>query len=149
MAQGFSRAMEFMGWKVPDIDEDDGFVDSFEEEAPAQAAQEFQFQAFPGGEDYQEPTPASSPLRRIVTVHPTSYGDARLIGEAFRDGTPVIINLTDLPDAEARRIIDFAAGLVFGLYGVIEKVTPRVFLLSPANVEVSSKAEIRSSALFS
>ncbi len=149
MAQGFSRAMEFMGWKVPDIEEDDEFVDTFEEETPSQPAQEFQFQTFPGGEDYQEPKPAPTSLRRIVTVHPTSYGDARLIGEAFRDGMPVIINLTDLPDAEARRIIDFAAGLVFGLYGIIEKVTPRVFLLSPADVEVSSKAEIRSSSLFS
>ena len=75
-------------------------------------------------------------LTRIVTIHPTAYSDAVTIGEAFRDGTPVIINLTDMGEEEARRLVDFAAGLTFGLRGVIERVTNRVFLLSPASVEV-------------
>ena len=77
-------------------------------------------------------------LTRIVTIHPTAYSDAVTIGEAFRDGTPVIINLTDMGEEEARRLVDFAAGLTFGLHGVIERVTNRVFLLSPATVEVAS-----------
>ena len=76
-------------------------------------------------------------LTRIVTIHPTAYSDAITIGEAFRDGTPVIINLTDMGEEEARRLVDFAAGLSFGLHGVIERVTNRVFLLSPATVEVA------------
>ena len=69
-------------------------------------------------------------------MHPRSYNDARKIGEAFREGTPVIMNLTDLDDADAKRLVDFAAGLVFGLHGAIERVTSKVFLLSPAHVEV-------------
>lgn len=80
-------------------------------------------------------------LNRIVTVHPTSYNEARTIGEAFREGTPVIMNLTDLGEGDAKRMVDFAAGLVFGLYGTIERVTSRVFLLSPATVDVETEGE--------
>lgn len=78
-------------------------------------------------------------LRRITTVHPRTYTDAKSIGEAFRGGTPVIMNLTDMTDAEAKRLVDFSAGLIFGLRGTIERVTNKVFLLSPATVEVASE----------
>lgn len=78
-------------------------------------------------------------LRRITTVHPRSYNDARVIGEAFRAGTPVIINLSDMDDADAKRLVDFSAGLIFGLRGAIERVTNKVFLLSPEHVEVSGQ----------
>lgn len=89
-----------------------------------------------------ERRPASAPLdfSRIETVHPRSYNDARRIGEDYRDGVPVIMNLSDLDDADAKRIIDFAAGLVFGLHGSIERVTNKVFLLSPANVDLGAQA---------
>jgi cell division inhibitor SepF len=79
------------------------------------------------------------PLSRITTVHPRSYNEARTIGERYRDGIPVIINLTELDDAAAKRLVDFAAGLAFALRGSIDKVTSRVFLLSPAGVEVSAE----------
>ena len=75
-------------------------------------------------------------LNRITTIHPRTYNEAKNIGESFRDGIPVIMNLTDLDDADAKRLVDFAAGLVFGLHGSIERVTSKVFLLSPAHVEV-------------
>lgn len=78
-------------------------------------------------------------LRRIATIHPTTYNEARVIGEAFREGTPVIMNLTGMSESDAKRMVDFAAGLVFGLHGVIERVTNRVFLLSPATVEVAGQ----------
>ena len=77
-------------------------------------------------------------LNRIATIHPRTYNEAKNIGESFRDGTPVIMNLTDLDDADAKRLVDFAAGLVFGLHGSIERVTSKVFLLSPAHVEVTA-----------
>jgi cell division inhibitor SepF len=79
----------------------------------------------------------STELHRITTIHPRTYNEAKTIGEAFRSGTPVIMNLGDLADADAKRLVDFAAGLVFGLHGAIEKVTSKVFLLSPAHVEVA------------
>ena len=78
-------------------------------------------------------------LRRITTVHPRSYNDARVIGEAFRAGTPVIMNLSEMTDADAKRLVDFSAGLIFGLHGSIDRVTAKVFLLSPAHVEVTGE----------
>ena len=78
-------------------------------------------------------------LTRITTVHPRTYNEAKTIGESFRDGTPVIMNLTDLDDSDAKRLVDFAAGLIFGLHGSIERVTAKVFLLSPAHVEVTAE----------
>ena len=89
----------------------------------------------------RRPSYAPAPdLTRIETVHPRSYNDARRIGEDYRDGVPVIMNLSELEDADAKRIIDFAAGLVFGMRGSIERITNKVFLLSPANVDVGDEA---------
>ena len=75
-------------------------------------------------------------MRTITTVHPRSYNDAKSVGESFRDGTPVIMGLSDLAEAEAKRLVDFAAGLVYALHGSIERVTATVFLLTPSYVEV-------------
>ena len=93
-----------------------------------------------------EPAPAvpeqrlggAAALARITTLQPRSYNEARTIGERYRDGVPVIMNLTELDDAAAKRLVDFAAGLAFALRGSIDKVTSRVFLLTPADVEVSA-----------
>ncbi|MEU0162682.1 cell division protein SepF [Streptomyces sp. NPDC006261] len=74
--------------------------------------------------------------RRIATVTPDSFRDARAIGELFRDGVPVIVNLTAMDPADAKRVVDFAAGLIFGLRGSIDRVATRVFLLSPADTQV-------------
>ncbi len=76
-------------------------------------------------------------MNEILTVHPRQYKDAQAIAEAFRDGIPVIINLSQMSEPEARRLVDFASGLSQGLYGKIERVTSKVFLLSPAHVAVS------------
>ncbi|WP_300010734.1 cell division protein SepF [Pseudonocardia sp.] len=80
----------------------------------------------------------ASALSRITTLQPRSYKEARSIGEHYRDGQPVIMNLTELDAADAKRLVDFAAGLAFALRGSIDKVTNRVFLLTPADVEVSA-----------
>ncbi len=96
-------------------------------------------------DDYRAPV---TPIKRVVqsreesaevhqlrTIHPRSYNDAKLIGEAIRSGMPVIINVTDMAESEAKRLVDFSAGLAFGLRGAIERVTNKVFLLTPTNVE--------------
>jgi cell division inhibitor SepF len=95
------------------------------------------------------PAPAPQPYR-ITTLHPRTYNEARTIGERFRDGMPVIMNLTEMDDADAKRLVDFAAGLSFGLRGSIERVTAKVFLLSPQNVDVTAedKARIREGGFF-
>jgi cell division inhibitor SepF len=76
---------------------------------------------------------------RITTLTPRTYNEARTIGEHFREGTPVIMNLTEMDDTDAKRLVDFAAGLIFGLRGSIERVTNKVFLLSPEHVEVTAE----------
>ena len=83
--------------------------------------------------------PAPAAINEILTVHPKQYRDAQVIAENFRDGIPVIINLSQMSDADARRLIDFASGLSLGLYGRIERVTSKVFLLSPENIAVSGQ----------
>lgn len=75
---------------------------------------------------------------RIATVTPEGFGDARGIGELFRDGIPVIVNLTAMDSSDAKRVVDFAAGLTFGLRGSIERVATRVFLLTPADYRILS-----------
>ncbi|MCG8922425.1 cell division protein SepF [Lentzea sp. CC55] len=83
--------------------------------------------------------PAGNPMARITTLHPRNYSEARTIGEHYRDGTPVILNLTDMDDADAKRLVDFSAGLAFALRGSMDKITSRVFLLSPPNVDVTAE----------
>src|SRR5579859_1050013 len=87
--------------------------------------------------------PAEERRYQITTLHPTTYNEARTIGEHFRDGVPVIMNLTEMAEADAKRLVDFAAGLAFGLRGTMERVTNRVFLLSPANVQVTAEDKAR------
>ncbi|APU14004.1 MULTISPECIES: cell division protein SepF [Actinoalloteichus] len=86
---------------------------------------------------------AGAAAGRITTLHPKTYIEARTIGEHYREGTPVIINLTEMTDADARRLVDFAAGLAFALRGDIDKVTSKVFLLSPADVDVTAEQRRR------
>ncbi|MBR7744424.1 cell division protein SepF [Phycicoccus sp. BSK3Z-2] len=83
--------------------------------------------------------PEAGSVSRITTIHPRTYNEAKTIGESFRGGVPVIMNLTDMSDSDAKRLVDFAAGLVFGLHGSIERVTSKVFLLSPETVEVNAE----------
>ena len=97
-----------------------------------------------------EPEPTPPQPYRITTLHPRTSNEARTIGERFRDGMPVIMNLTEMDDSDAKRLVDFAAGLSFGLRGSIERVTAKVFLLSPQNVDVTAedKARIREGGFF-
>ena len=96
----------------------------------------------------RRPTPAPAvnevaELSRITTLHPRTYNEARAVGEQYRDGTPVIMNLTEMDDADAKRLVDFAAGLIFATRGSIERVTSKVFLLSPPNVTVAAEDKQR------
>lgn len=84
-----------------------------------------------------------SPLSKITTLRPKDYSEARTIGERFRDGTPVIMDLVSMDNADAKRLVDFAAGLAFALRGSFDKVATKVFLLSPADVDVSPEERRR------
>ncbi len=88
----------------------------------------------------------SSDLQRIETVTPRTYNDARTVGEHYRSGVPVIMNLSEIDDDDAKRLVDFSAGLVFAAHGSINRVTAKVFLLSPENITVTDEDKQRIAA---
>lgn len=88
---------------------------------------------------YQPVQEALPIMDQIFTIHPRFYNEARTVGERYRLGQPVLMNLSDMEESERKRLVDFASGLVFGLHGSIERVTSKVFLLTPANVRVSTE----------
>ena len=147
MAGALRKTMVYLG--LAEDERDDGY-DSYDDydESPAHPDQPERHERSAPVTSLPTRTPVARVVRdveagalnRISTIHPRTYNEAKNIGESFREGTPVIMNLTDLDDADAKRLVDFAAGLVFGLHGSIERVTSKVFLLSPAHVEVSAPA---------
>jgi cell division inhibitor SepF len=123
-----------------EYDDYDEPADATEPAAPARAAD---YAGYATEQRVDPLPPQQVELARITTLHPRTYNEARNIGEHFREGTPVIMNLTEMVDSDARRLVDFAAGLIFGLRGSIDKVTNKVFLLSPANIEVTAEDKAR------
>ncbi|MGN8246420.1 cell division protein SepF [Cellulomonas soli] len=145
MAGALRKTMLYLGLADDRVEHED-YVDEYDE-VEVEVPHEYEAQvtplrrSAPVAAPVAAAAPATGELRRITTIHPRSYNDARKIGEAFREGTPVIMNLTDMDDADAKRLVDFSAGLIFGLHGAIERVTSKVFLLSPAHVEVSGEPQ--------
>lgn len=91
-------------------------------------------------------SPSVGDLTRIETVTPRTYNDARTVGEHFRCGVPVIMSLSEIDDNDAKRLVDFAAGLVFAVHGTLNRVTAKVFLLSPSTVTVTDEDKQRIAA---
>jgi cell division inhibitor SepF len=142
MAGALRKTMLYLGLAAEDPRDTEEWT---EDETPeAEVPEQFEAQVTPlrRVERSVPRQPAQRDLRRITTIHPRSYNDAATIGQAFRDGSPVIVNLTDMDNADAKRLVDFSAGLVFGLHGAIERVTGKVFLLSPATVEVTDASAV-------
>jgi cell division inhibitor SepF len=159
MAGAIHKMAVYLGLVEDEVAYEDGY-DSLEEEyaayededgagpqaarSPASSAPA----AYDAGADLAEkartaPVRQTADLTRITTLHPRTYNEARTIGEHFREGTPVIMNLSEMVDSDAKRLVDFAAGLIFGLRGSIDRVTNRVFLLSPASIEVTAEDKAR------
>ena len=146
-----SGAMRKMGvylGLLEDTDRYDGdydALDAHQPSAPAEPARPATVAQLSERRRSVTPAPVTqvAELSRITTLHPTTYNEARVIGENFRDGIPVIMNLSEMGDGDAKRLVDFAAGLVFAVHGTIERVTNKVFLLSPPNVAVAAEDKQR------
>jgi cell division inhibitor SepF len=119
----------------------DGRAPATREHARERASEWTRYEV-PDSPAYLDEPPAQQTYQ-ITALHPRTYNEARTIGEHFRNNTPVIMNLSDMDDADAKRLVDFAAGLTFGLRGRIERVTAKVFLLSPHNVSVTAQDRAR------
>ena len=85
----------------------------------------------------------SAATGKVHLIEPSGFNDAEEIGEKFKADIPVIVNLQGMEAETAKRLIDFAAGLTFGLDGRIQRVADKVFLLTPRNVEVSAEERRR------
>ncbi|MCX6404588.1 MAG: cell division protein SepF [Actinobacteria bacterium] len=148
MASALRKVAEYLG-----LVDGDGYVE--ESTYYAQDAQEvveqpnLQVVTPENAHRVAQPVPTIDPYR-IVSIQPTTFNDARRIGEEFRSGSPVILNLSELDYADQVRVVDFSAGLVHGLQGTLEKVAKEVFLLSPANIDVSlaARAQLRDEPFF-
>jgi cell division inhibitor SepF len=154
MASAMRKMAVYLGLVEDDHryqDKYDSYAEYEEYDEPDRMAAAEEIDMHAGRDDYvayqsdwrPEHVPQPTDLARITTLHPRTYNEARTIGEHFREGTPVIMNLTEMVDSDAKRLVDFAAGLIFGLRGSIERVTNKVFLLSPANVEVTAEDKAR------
>ena len=148
MAGFMKNAMSYLGM-ADVVDDDDPILD----EEPVESSFDSDHSVTPlstnsqsGAAQSRESSTSPFPGRvsRITTIHPKTYDEAQLVGRALRDGVPVVLNLTGVPEAIAYRIVDFSAGVVFGVRGSIERVTPRVFLLSPANIKVDESQSSKS-----
>ena len=133
MGQLNTKMRRFMGW---DDSQEDMFEDDFDD---IDQDQPFDVASLPPITPLHHPVEVHSNTEqmRIVTVRPKDYSDAQPMGDHFRDGVPVILNLSEMPEEQAIRVVDFAYGLAYGLRGRLEKITTRVFLLSPADVSTS------------
>jgi len=78
-----------------------------------------------------------------LIVAPTSFNAAQEVADNFKGNAPVIMNLQDVDKELSRRLIDFASGLCYGLGGAMERVANSVYLLTPADVEVSAEDKRR------
>lgn len=164
MANAMRKMAEYLGLVdgseyTDELTYSDADIREFEAEAPLRTVASYDHMSEYDQTSFAAPVRTAPPVRtsapladvyRITTLHPITYNDARRIGEEFRSGTPVIMNLSDMDEADARRIVDFSAGLAFGLHGSIEKVTKGVFLLSPANVDIgaAARAQLREDPFF-
>lgn len=145
MAGALRKTMLYLGLAEDERGHVDDYVDEYDEEYDVPHEPEHHAEVTPlhrGASHDAAVARPSGDLRRITTIHPRSYNDARVIGEAFRSGTPVIMNLSEMTDADAKRLVDFSAGLIFGLHGAIERVTTKVFLLSPEHVEITGEDQV-------
>jgi cell division inhibitor SepF len=82
-------------------------------------------------------------MGQVHIVRPESYGDAQQIGDRMRNGLPVIVNLEEAESELARRVVAFASGLVYGLDGNLQKLSRRIYLITPGEMEVSSEDKRR------
>lgn len=127
----WGRVAEWLGLKEPDefgeMRDRELAVEEISERAPRRR----------GSERILQPVPEAT--ARVHVVEPKSFNDAEQIGAKFKNDTPVIVNLQNIDRELAKRLIDFVSGLTYGLDGGIQRVAEMVFLLTPANVEVSAE----------
>ncbi len=146
MAGTWKKILMYLGLVEEDDLDEYGYDDYAEEEpqqrkaAPVRRVAEAPTQRKKDAVVRAMPT---APPGRLHLLHPTTFNDAQELGDKFRDGYSVIMNLQSADPDLSRRLIDFASGLVYGLAGSMQPVAERVFLLTPSGVQVSAEERRR------
>jgi cell division inhibitor SepF len=142
MAGVWKKTLNYLGL----VEEDEDYVDEFPTAEPATVRRMRPQDAGDGSADAEgvvrtisTPRPVAAGPTAIHKSEPKRFNEAREVADRFKEGAAVIMNLQGTEDATARRLVDFASGLVYGLDGKIELIANRVYLLSPADVEVSAE----------
>jgi len=153
MAGSFRKSLVWLGLVEPDDEEELTDLDEPTTRTSPSAASLRRVREDPveRRRDARLEEPSEAVIRPIHTaaagkvhiIEPTGFNDVEEIGDKFKADIPVIVNLQAMEVDTARRLIDFAAGLTFGLDGRIQPVADKVFLLTPANVEVSAEERRR------
>jgi cell division inhibitor SepF len=145
MAGVWKKTLNYLGL----VEDDEEFVDDIPDAEPApvrrmkpQAVREVSSETEGVVRTIASPR-AVAASSAIYKSEPKRFNEAREVADRFKEGTAVIMNLQSTDDTIARRLVDFASGLVYGLDGKIELVANRVYLLTPANVEVSEEERER------
>ena len=145
MAGVWKKTLNYLGL----VEDEDDFVDDMPEAEPTpvrrmkpQAVREVSSETEGVVRTIASPRMAAA-SSAIYKSEPKRFNEAREVAARFKEGTAVIMNLQSTDDTIARRLVDFASGLVYGLDGKIELVANRVYLLTPANVEVSAEERER------
>jgi cell division inhibitor SepF len=167
MASGIMRrAMVFLGLDDEELDDFDAYDDApvapqaprsryAPEQVEMAPLQQSGIRALPRDQDPSgavtvQPRPlvprAINPIPsvKVHVVAPTRFADAQEVGDRFKSGQPVIVNLSIGNDQSlSRRMVDFISGLTYALSGSMEKVADQVFLLTPSDVEVPAEEKRR------
>ena len=141
MESFLQKSMSYLGLRDVQTDESEEFDEIAREDEVATSFDSDSTLPSSNAASVKQPSEKTSAsfgkkMNKITTIHPKNYDEAQLVGRALRDGVPVVLNLTGVDEATAYRIVDFSSGVVFVLRGSIELVTPRVFLLSPPQVNI-------------
>ena len=145
MAGVWKKTLNYLGL----VEDEDEFVEEMPDAEPApvrrmrpQAVREVPSDTEGVVRTIASPRPVAA-SSAIYKSEPKRFNEAREVADRFKEGTAVIMNLQSTDDTIARRLVDFASGLVYGLDGKIELVANRVYLLTPADVEVSAEERER------
>lgn len=126
-----------------DYDDDQPKRNLFRKEKPSFEEEEEEYEPRKVSRSNNKVTPMRQPARRkapsmeVCVIKPNTMEDTREITETLLSGRTVILNLEGMDLEVAQRVIDFTSGSTFAIDGNLQKISNYIFLVTPANVDIS------------
>lgn len=73
---------------------------------------------------------------KIVILKPKSFEESRNIADEIKRRMPVVFDVGGLQPEEARRVVDFVAGAVYGVDGTVQRVSGGIFVAAPSHFDI-------------